>query len=39
MNEKILQGDTRISNKRIYGDEIVLVNRSVTGIYSSVTRI
>lgn len=39
MTEKMLQGDTRISNKRITGDEIILINRSVTGIYSKKIRI
>ena len=39
MSEKIIQGDTRIFNKRIAGEEFVLVNRSVTGIYSKIMRI
>ena len=39
MSDRLLQGDTRMSNRRIYGDEIVLVNRSVTGIYTKVTRV
>ena len=33
----VIRGEPNLSMKRIYGEELVLLNRSVTGIYSSKT--
>ena len=37
LHNKLIKGDTRLMGKRIVGESIILIDRSVTGIYSKRT--